>query len=741
MGGLGLALQPLRQGDRRPIPATGDLDDPACGSGNPEGLKADPGHQAPRDAVALLLIRAGEAKALGLQVLLPFREPARAHHRPGQATLLEPAFPQPLPEQDQAEQVERVEEPSAAQGADQHHPSYPGSAAGVDLGADRQGIHFERAAQVDRRSGPGGDHQGGGPVEGLLQGGSIAQFEAHELGPLQTRRDNGAGPHDRPDLVTLGECLLHHPPTGLAGGPRDGKQARAGGVGHQRLGGCPCSRQKAWEPVPVAQWRPGSPAMASPSFALAPPCPSPGPRPRQWQLRLIDLLRRRLEQVDGGHDPGAAEVLIHAGPGAGKTLGALLAFQRLRREGRLTHLLVFCHRSSIAAQWRAAASQLGLELGDGPLAPAPPPEGGGVLLSYQGAARRLEQIEAGLAWPAGARVLAVADEVHHLGFDPEEPDGAVWGQAFHHLSRHCVLRLGLSGTPFRADNLAFRAARCQRHWEQGELVERIAADLTVEPRQLIAAGDVRPLEFRFQDGWVEHGRPGETERSSLSVEQRESWRARNLRRAIQPGDASSIALRLLLQARRRLEMLRAGDHPEAGGLVIARDIAHARRIAGLLEEEGDPVLLVHSQDPEAAERLQAFRGGAARWLVSIDMCAEGFDAPRLRVVAYLSTVVTRSRFLQAITRAVRMEASRCALEGIPRQASYVFAPADPRLIAFARTWSVAEPYRIRPQAIPTDPAAGGGGGGNSLPLEALAEGVGEMIRLRGPELPHFLARP
>ena len=45
-------------------------------------------------------------------------------------------------------------------------------------------------------------------------------------------------------------------------------------------------------------------------------------------IQLIALLRRRLERT-GTHD-----VLINAGPGAGKTLGALLSFERLEREGR-----------------------------------------------------------------------------------------------------------------------------------------------------------------------------------------------------------------------------------------------------------------------------------------------------------------------------------------------------------------------------------------------------------------------
>ena len=473
-----------------------------------------------------------------------------------------------------------------------------------------------------------------------------------------------------------------------------------------------------------------------------------GIQPRQWQARLIELLRTRLlNPIPGGHD-----LLVHAGPGAGKTLGALLGFQQLLAEGRLDRFLVFCHRSSIAAQWLQAAGNLGLDLrewdaegmtGANPLAGTNPLAGSmapaGLLLTYQGAARNRQRLERQLAAAGFGRWLAIADEVHHLGLDPDEPEAAAWGHAFNLLSQAAQLRLGLTGTPFRADNLAFCAARRLRLRQGEEIVEQIAADLSVEPRELIAAGDVRPLEFCFQDGWVDHGRYPQAaalETSPISAESRESWRARNLRRAIEPGDESSIALRLLLQGRSRLERLRQG-HPEAAGLVIARDIAHARRITGLLEEQGDRVHLVHSQDPEAARRMAAFRGGEADWLVSIDMCAEGFDAPRLRLVTYLTTVVTRSRFLQAITRAVRVDGGRAALEAIPRLPSYVYAPADPLLIGFARSWSLSEPYLIRPRSLPGEPLAGGAPSG-TLPLQAIDERPGELIRFRGPELPSFL---
>jgi hypothetical protein len=121
------------------------------------------------------------------------------------------------------------------------------------------------------------------------------------------------------------------------------------------------------------------------------------------------------------------------------------------------------------------------------------------------------------------------------------------------------------------------------------------------------------------------------------------------------------------------------------------------------------------------------------------MCSEGFDAPRLRVVAYLTTVVTRSRFVQAITRAVRLEGERCAQEAIPRDASLVFAPADPLLLSHARSWSISEPYLLRGSTpAPLANPMGGSGAPGSLPLAAVDQGTGAVIALGGPQLPGFV---
>ena len=408
----------------------------------------------------------------------------------------------------------------------------------------------------------------------------------------------------------------------------------------------------------------------------------------------------------------------------------------MQQEGRLQRFVVFCHRNSILSQWQSAAQRIGLRLEEWPCSD----QADGLLITYQGAGRQLEQLREDLRQWGLAGSLAIADEAHHLGLDPDEPDNSAWGGTFLELTQHCRLRLGLTGTPFRADNLAFCAARRIRLRQGNELIEQIVPDLAVEPRELIAAGDVRPLEFRFQDGWVEHSREGMPDRdvSPLSAETRESWRARNLRRAIELGDDSGIGQQLLLRAQRKLKQVRM-QHPNAAGLVIARDIDHAQAITTLLEEDGHRVDLVHSQESGAAERLNNFQKGSAQWLVSIDMCAEGFDAPRLRVIAYLTTVVTKSRFLQGITRAVRMTPELAAQEPTPRHPSFVYAPADPLLMGYARTWSLAEPYVIQPkQEQLVEVPKGGSWRGPSLPLEAVDDGASQLIRVRSPQLPGFL---
>ncbi|QNJ28452.1 ATP-dependent DNA helicase [Synechococcus sp. A15-24] len=70
------------------------------------------------------------------------------------------------------------------------------------------------------------------------------------------------------------------------------------------------------------------------------------------------------------------------------------------------------------------------------------------------------------------------------------------------------------------------------------------------------------------------------------------------------------------------------------------------------------------------------------------------------------------------------------------------APADPLLMSYARSWSVAEPYVLSSQDSGQAPIGDSPvrGRGPSLPLEAVNDGAGAMIRLKTPQLPSFLQR-
>ena len=86
-----------------------------------------------------------------------------------------------------------------------------------------------------------------------------------------------------------------------------------------------------------------------------------------------------------------------------------------------------------------------------------------------------------------------------------------------------------------------------------------------------------------------------------------------------------------------------------------------------------------------------------------------------------------------------MSSRRESLEPIPRNPSYIFAPADPLLMEHARSWSESKPYLIKGNQSSDEIASNSWTSkGPTLPLEAIDDGAGKLIRMRTAELPHFL---
>jgi hypothetical protein len=152
--------------------------------------------------------------------------------------------------------------------------------------------------------------------------------------------------------------------------------------------------------------------------------------------------------------------------------------------------------------------------------------------------------------------------------------------------------------------------------------------------------------------------------------------ARRLRTALAP-DGDWVA-HVLRDAHETLRGLRAGDHPDAGGLVVAIDKEHAERLAGALARiVGERPEVVTSDAPDASARIARFATGSAPWLVSVLMVSEGVDVPRLRVGVYATTARTELFFRQVVGRFIRRTPA-------PKdQMSHLFLPSDPRLKALA----------------------------------------------------------
>jgi len=375
----------------------------------------------------------------------------------------------------------------------------------------------------------------------------------------------------------------------------------------------------------------------------------PSRRPlRVWQQAAADAVF--------AHAGGA--FLASATPAAGKTTFGLHIAHRMLSEGRVSRVAVVAPTTHICRQWAADAARYGIDLEPNrPNAAGPEPrDRHGVAVTYATLAAR----------PAVHRrrcaelpTLLIADEPHHMS------DEAAWGRSTIDAFASARFRLLLSGTPFRSDNTPIP-------WVSYDDDGVSRADYAYGYTDALLEGVCRPVTFHTYGGEMEWMSDGRTRRADFDVVLPAAESARRLRTALDPaGDWIGHVLR---DAHDQLVTLRAGDHPDAGGLVIAADKDHAEKLATRLARiTGERPDVVTSDAPDASKRIARFATGSAAWLVSVLMVSEGVDVPRLRVGVYATSARTELFFRQVIGRFIRRTPA-------PRhQMSHVFLPSDPTL--------------------------------------------------------------
>jgi superfamily II DNA or RNA helicase len=373
-------------------------------------------------------------------------------------------------------------------------------------------------------------------------------------------------------------------------------------------------------------------------------------RLRPWQRAAFD----RFLAAEG------PDFLAVATPGAGKTTFALACARSVLAERRC-RLVVVAPTSHLKQQWALAAHRLGLAL-----APDWSPASG-LARDVHGLVTTYQQLSTGEAATRLRGLIAdgfvVLDEIHHAG------DERAWGDGVRTAFELAHRRLALSGTPFRSDTAAIPFVRY--------VLEEAVPDFEYGYADALRDGGVvRPVYFPRIDGLMEWTAPdGSLEAATFEDALDAARTAQRLRTALSLDGEWLPAV--LEQAHHRLLALRQ-DQPDAGGLVIAVDVDHARGIARMVRDRlGTTAEVVTSEDPEASRRIERFARGTTPWLVAVRMVSEGVDIPRLRVGVYATTVSTELFFRQAVGRFVRWAAGRAS------QKAYVYLPDDPRLRAHA----------------------------------------------------------
>ena len=293
----------------------------------------------------------------------------------------------------------------------------------------------------------------------------------------------------------------------------------------------------------------------------------------------------------------------------------------------------------------------------------PPRDFDGVAVDLR--ARRRSPASAGRAQCAPG-TLVIADEAHHLG------EELAWGEGFApafgaRRRAGCCCR----GTPFRSDQCPIPGVRYDGRRR--------------DARRLLQLRRRRPRRH------LPAGRRSSPTTARCVAQRRRRHRVLVRRRAGGARGRPPLPHRDLDRARRRPAADPArGPRAPGGGARAAGTATPAGSsspptastrgaVAKVLREVtgSSPVVVAahRRRAPRASCGVRAI--ARERWIVAVNMVAEGVDIPRLRVGVYATAAKTPLIFRQIVGRFVR------TLAGPPRELSWLYLPADPVLRAHA----------------------------------------------------------
>lgn len=403
---------------------------------------------------------------------------------------------------------------------------------------------------------------------------------------------------------------------------------------------------------------------------------------RDWQKAAFDKAITYFASQDADR-----HFVINAAPGAGKTRVSCAIAAALIAKKAIDRVIVIAPRRTVVDQW---AKEFTKNTGRHMMKITRPDDIGSVeqdACATWTAVKGLKDVLQHTC--AGARVLVICDEHHHAAIT------AAWGASADSAFKDAAYSLILTGTPLRADGAASVWLNLD---ELGAIDHPAEGMYTLTYGEAVSLGYCRPATFHRHRGLftidLGNGAEAHVPSDGPPILPPDTVVDKLLKRVV---DFQRLAktphflddhktprmdgyqATMIACAREKLNEIQV-TMPEAGGLIIAPDIAMAEYFARIIEiAEGEYPVVVHSGIASAEARIASFRTHKSkRWLVSVGMVSEGVDIPRLRVLVYLPFAGTELAFRQAVGRVVRNVGHKDCSR------AYVIMPAIPTFDEYAR---------------------------------------------------------
>ncbi|MFH0265453.1 DEAD/DEAH box helicase [Vibrio rumoiensis] len=372
---------------------------------------------------------------------------------------------------------------------------------------------------------------------------------------------------------------------------------------------------------------------------------------RQWQSECAD-------KVITFYKSQYKHFLCQATPGSGKTVLAAEVAKRLLDENKIDLVLCFSPSLSVAEgikdtfSWKLNCAFNG---GLGAI---------GASFTYQSLVYFPDSFWQMLK---RKRLFVIFDEIHHCAGDtPESSNG--WGeQVLVKLQHVADYTLALTGTPWRTDKAPIAMAKYSD--PEGQIVCNYQYSL----KQAVQDGVCRIPKITLIDN-----------DNLLLTESNESKSFSSILDLLKHSDLSYQSILhnekamdyLLGLGCKKLNEIRT-KIPNAGGLVVAASIKHAKVIQKtLMDKFQQTTELVTYRQENPLKIIDGFRHSTTQWIVSVGMISEGTDIPRLQVCCHLSAVKTELYFRQVLGRILRVN-HNC------NQEAWLYTFAESSLVKFS----------------------------------------------------------